>query len=212
MAPKELKELKEQLQELLDKGFIRPSVLPWGAAFLFVKKTDGTIRMYIDYRQLNKFTIKNKYSLPHIHDLFDQLQGARVFSKIDLHSRYHQSKIRLQCLFNHKQKDLNLRHQRWLEMLNDYDITMLYHPGKANVVANALIRRADRVQHDDARDVTIEDDGVLKMQGRICVPNVDVLQEFILEEAHRSRNFMDAGRSLSPARLGPEAGDSFDMR
>ncbi|XP_023773747.1 uncharacterized protein LOC111922420, partial [Cyanistes caeruleus] len=94
MAPAELKELKEQLQELLDKGFIRPSVSPWGAPVLFVKKKDGTMRMCIDYRQLNKATIKNKYPLPRIDDLFDQLQGARVFSKIDLRSGYHQLKIR----------------------------------------------------------------------------------------------------------------------
>jgi hypothetical protein len=94
MAPAELKELKEQLQELLDKGFIRPSVSPWGAPVLFVKKKDGTMRMCIDYRELNKITVKNKYPLPRIDDLFDQLQGAQIFSKIDLRSGYHQLKIR----------------------------------------------------------------------------------------------------------------------
>ena len=76
MAPAELKELKEQLQELLDKGFIRPSTSPWGAPVLFVKKKDGTFRLCIDYRELNKVTIKNKYPLPRIDDLFDQLQGV----------------------------------------------------------------------------------------------------------------------------------------
>jgi len=94
MAPAELKELKEQLQELLDKGFIRPSVSPWGAPVLFVKKKDGTMRMCIDYQELNKITIKNKYPLPHIDDLFDQLQGAQIFSKIDLRLGYHQLKLR----------------------------------------------------------------------------------------------------------------------
>jgi len=89
MAPAELKELKEQLEDLLKKGFIRPSVSPWGAPVLFVKKKDGTMRMCIDYRQLNKVTVKNKYPLPRIDDLFDQLQGASVFSKIDLRSGYH---------------------------------------------------------------------------------------------------------------------------
>ena len=93
MAPLELKELKTQLQELLDKGFIRPSVSPWGAPVLFVKKKDGTLRLCIDYRQLNKVTVKNKYPLPRVDDLFDQLQGAQVFSKIDLRSGYHQLKI-----------------------------------------------------------------------------------------------------------------------
>ena len=94
MAPAELKELKGQLQDLLSKGFIRPSVSPWGAPVLFVKKKDGTMRICIDYRQLNKVTVKNKYPLPRIDDLFDQLQGALLFSKIDLRSGYHQLKIR----------------------------------------------------------------------------------------------------------------------
>ena len=80
----ELKELKEQLQDLLDRGSIRPSVSPWGAPVLFVNKKDGALRLYIDYRELNKVTIKNKYPLPRIDDLFDQLQGASVFSKLDL--------------------------------------------------------------------------------------------------------------------------------
>ena len=78
MAPMKLKELKTQLQDLVDKGFIRPSVSPWGAPVLFVKKKDGTMRLCIDYRQLNKVTVKNRYPLPRIDDLFDQLQGASV--------------------------------------------------------------------------------------------------------------------------------------
>jgi len=94
MAPTELKELKEQLQELLDRGFIRPSVSPWGAPVLFVKKKDGSMRMCIDYRELNRVTIKNKYPLPRIDDLFDQLKGASIFSKIDLLSGYHQLKVK----------------------------------------------------------------------------------------------------------------------
>lgn len=80
-----------QLQELLDKGYVRPSVSPWGAPVLFVKKKDGTLRMCMDYRQLNKLTIKNKYPLQRIDDLFDQVRGAKVFSKIDLRSGYHQT-------------------------------------------------------------------------------------------------------------------------
>ena len=78
----------------MDRGFIRPSISPWGAPVLFVKKKDDTWRLCIDYRQLNKVTIRNRYPLPQIDDLFDQLQGARVFSKIDLRSRYHQLRIR----------------------------------------------------------------------------------------------------------------------
>ena len=74
MAPAKLKELKVQLQELLDKGFVRPSVSPWGAPVLFMKNKDGTLRMCINYRQINKVTVKNKYPLPRIEDLFDQLK------------------------------------------------------------------------------------------------------------------------------------------
>ena len=94
MALDELKELKMQLQDLVDKGFIRPSISLWGTQVLFVKKNDGTMRLCIDYRQLNKVMIKNKYLLPRIDDLFDQLQGASVFLKIGLRSGYYQLKIR----------------------------------------------------------------------------------------------------------------------
>ncbi|TYK21995.1 DNA/RNA polymerases superfamily protein [Cucumis melo var. makuwa] len=94
MAPSELKELKMQLQELVDKGYIRPSVSSWGAPVLFVKKEDCTLRLCINYRQLNKVTIRNKYPLSRIDDLFDQLRGATLFFKIDLRSRYHQLKVR----------------------------------------------------------------------------------------------------------------------
>ncbi|GKA41052.1 putative nucleotidyltransferase, ribonuclease H [Tanacetum coccineum] len=94
LAPSEMKELSEQLKELSDKGFIRPSSSPWGALVLFVKKKDGSFRMCIDYRELNKLTVKNRYPLPRIDDLFDQLQGSSVYSKIDLRSGYHQLRVR----------------------------------------------------------------------------------------------------------------------
>jgi hypothetical protein len=94
MAPAELAELKEQLRDLQQKGYIRPSSSPWGAPVLFVKKKDGSMRMCVDYRSLNEVTIKNKYPLPRIDDLFDQLKGAKYFSKIDLRSGYHQLKIK----------------------------------------------------------------------------------------------------------------------
>ena len=98
MAPMELKELKKQLEELLDKGFIRPSTSPWGAPVLFVKKKDGSLRLCIDYRQLNRITVKNKYPLPRIDDLLDQLKGATVFSKIDLRSGYWQLRVEEQSI------------------------------------------------------------------------------------------------------------------
>ncbi|KAL0544901.1 hypothetical protein IC582_020031 [Cucumis melo] len=94
MAPTELKELKVQLQELLDKGFIRSRVSPWGAPVLLVKKKDGSMRLCIYYRELNKVTVKNKYPLLRINDLFNQLQGDTMFSKIDLRSGYHQLRIK----------------------------------------------------------------------------------------------------------------------
>ncbi|GJZ75306.1 putative reverse transcriptase domain-containing protein [Tanacetum coccineum] len=93
-APSEKQELSNQLQELADRGFIRPSTSPWGAPVLFVKKKDGSFRMCIDYRELNKLTVKNRYPLPKIDELFDQLQGSSVYLKIDLRSGYHQLRVR----------------------------------------------------------------------------------------------------------------------
>ena len=94
MSPVEFQELKVQIQELLDKGFIRMSTSPWGAPVLFSKKKDKTLRLCIDYRQLNRVTIKNRYPLPRINDLFDKLRGARVYSKIDLCIGYHQLRVK----------------------------------------------------------------------------------------------------------------------
>ncbi|GJS44237.1 putative reverse transcriptase domain-containing protein [Tanacetum coccineum] len=94
LAPSEMQELSTQLQELSNKGFIRPSSSPWGTLILFFKKKDGSFRMYIDYRELNKLTVKNQCPLPRINDLFDQLKGSRVYSKIDLGSGYHQLRVR----------------------------------------------------------------------------------------------------------------------
>nr|GFA31570.1 putative reverse transcriptase domain-containing protein [Tanacetum cinerariifolium] len=94
LAPSKMKELAKQLKDLFDKGFIRPSSSPWGASVLFVKKKDGSFWMCIDYRELNKLTVKNRYPLPRIDDLFDQLQGSSVYSKIDLRSGYHQLRVR----------------------------------------------------------------------------------------------------------------------
>nr|GEY94088.1 putative reverse transcriptase domain-containing protein [Tanacetum cinerariifolium] len=245
LAPSEMKELSEQLQGLFDKGFIRPSSSPWGALVLFVKKKDGSFRMFIDYRELNKLKMKNRYQLPRIDDLFDQLQGSNIYSKIYLRSDYDQLRVReqdipkttFQTWYGHyefqvmpfgltnapavfmdlmnrmgikfnwgekeenafqliKQKlcsvpilalpegskdfmvycdashkglgavlmqrekviayasrqlkiheknytthDLELGQRRWLELLSDYDCDIRCHPGKANVVADALSRK-----------------------------------------------------------------------
>ncbi|GKD60695.1 putative reverse transcriptase domain-containing protein, partial [Tanacetum coccineum] len=93
LAPSKLEELSGQLKELQEKGFIRPSSSPWGVSVLFVKKKDGSFRMCIDYRELNKLTVKNRYPLPRIDDLFDQLQGSQFFSKIDLRYGYHHLRV-----------------------------------------------------------------------------------------------------------------------
>ncbi|GKC23649.1 hypothetical protein Tco_1025799, partial [Tanacetum coccineum] len=94
LAPSEMKELSVQLQELLEKGFIRLSSSPWGAPVLFVKEKDGSFRMCIDYRELNKLTVMNRYPLPRINNLFVQLQDSSVYSKIDLRSGYHLLRIK----------------------------------------------------------------------------------------------------------------------
>jgi hypothetical protein len=94
MSTPELKELQMQLEELLKKGYIRPSVSPWGAPILFVKKNDGKLRLCIDFKQLNKVKVKNKYLLPRIDDIFDQLKDAKIFAKIDLRSIYHKVRIK----------------------------------------------------------------------------------------------------------------------
>nr|GEY49470.1 putative reverse transcriptase domain, ribonuclease H-like domain, aspartic peptidase domain protein [Tanacetum cinerariifolium] len=183
LAPSELKELSDQLKEFSKKGFIRPSSSPWGAPVLFVKKKDGSFRMCIDYRELNKLTVKNRYPLPRIDDLFDQLQGSSnkedheehlktilellkneklyaKFSKCDfwLESVHflghvidsddvHVDPAKVEAIRNWSapttptEKELNMRQRRWIELLSDYDCEIRYHPGKGNVVADALSRK-----------------------------------------------------------------------
>nr|GEY11437.1 reverse transcriptase domain-containing protein [Tanacetum cinerariifolium] len=238
LDPSEMKELSEQLKEFSDKGLIRPSSSPWGASVLFFKRKDGSFGMCIDYQKLNKLTVKNRYPLLRIDDLFDQLQGSNIYSKIDLRFGYHQLRVREQdvpktafrtrapilalpegsedfvvyCEASHKglgvvlmqrekviayasrqlkiheknytthylelgsmvfalklwrhylygtkctvftdhkslqhildQKELNIRQRRWIKLLSDYDCDIRYHPGKANVVADALSHK-ERVE------------------------------------------------------------------
>ncbi|KAA3487545.1 DNA/RNA polymerases superfamily protein [Gossypium australe] len=369
MAPKELVELKAQIQELLDLGFIHPSVSPWGTPVLFVKKKDGSMCMCIDYRQLNKLTIKNKYLLPRIDDLFDQFRGASVFSKIDFRSGYYQLRVKkadvykttfktrydhyeflvmpfglmnvpsafmdlmnrvfqpyldrfvvilrekqmyakfskcelwlrevmflghvvsaegirvdpqkIEAVLDWKQpktvskirsflglagvwkrvysdashvslgymlmkegkavvyasrqlktheanylthnlelaavNELNLRQRRSVELLKDYDCTIEYHLGKANVVADALSRRAVtdlramfaclnlfddgsllaelQIESGDTMDFGLNNEGVLYFCGRICVPKDTELRQSILQKAHSSPYAMHLGRN-----------------
>ncbi|GJV54446.1 putative reverse transcriptase domain-containing protein [Tanacetum coccineum] len=329
--PHEMKELSEQLQELFDKGFIRPSSSPWGAPVLFVKKKDGSFRMCIDYRELNKLTVKNRYPLSRIDDLFDQLQGSSIYSKIDLRSGYHQLRVREQghstrtafridkreheehlkailellkkeklyakfskcefwipkkgikfdwgekeenafqlikqklcsapilalpegsedfvvyCDASHKglgavlmqrekviayasrqctvftdhkslqhildQKELNMRQRRWLELLSDYDCDIRYHPGKANVVADALshvyleaqieAQKPENLVNEDVggiirRDIPKERlepraDGTLCLHGRSWLPCYGDLRSVIMHESHKSKYSIHPG-------------------
>ncbi|GJT11735.1 putative reverse transcriptase domain-containing protein [Tanacetum coccineum] len=327
LAPSEMKELSEQLQELSDKGFIRPSSSPWGALVLFVKKKDGSFRMCIDYRELNKLTVKNRYPLPRIDDLFDQLQGSSIYSKIDLRSGYHQLRVREQdipktafrtryghyefqvmpfrltnapaynfsvtsliaevsmwiqprsnlskirptpktsdrdppifsapilalpkgskdfvvyCDASHKglgvvlmQREkviayasrqlkiheknytthdlelgleLNMRQRRWLELLSDYDCDIRYHPGKANVVADALsqaqieAQKPENLVNEDVGGMIRKDipkeklepraDGTLCLHGRSWLPCYGDLRSVIMHESHKSKYSIHPG-------------------
>ena len=148
MDPIELKELKLQLQELLKKGFIRPSVSPWGAPVLFVKKKDGTLRLCTDYRQLNKLTLKNKYPLPIIDNLLNQLKGASIFSKIDLRSGYHQLKI----------KDTDVHKTTFRTRYGHYEfLVMLFGLTNAPAAFMDLMNRVFRSYVDQSVVVFIDD-------------------------------------------------------
>nr|GEU48850.1 putative reverse transcriptase domain-containing protein [Tanacetum cinerariifolium] len=136
LAPSEMQELSDQLQELADRDFIRPSTSPWGAPILFVKKKDGSFKIFIDYRELNKLIVKNNYPLPRIDDLFDQLQETLLYGTKCTVFTNHKSLQHILDL-----KELNMRQRRWLELLADYDGEIRYHTEKENVVADALSRK-----------------------------------------------------------------------
>jgi hypothetical protein len=120
MTPKELAELKVQLNELLDTGYIRPSSSPWGCLALFMKKKDQSLRLCVDYRLLNVVTVKNKYSLPRIDILFDQLAGAKVFSMVDLRLGYHQIKI---CLKDIPKTAFSTRYELYEYLVMSFGFT-----------------------------------------------------------------------------------------
>nr|XP_016491152.1 PREDICTED: uncharacterized protein LOC107810837 [Nicotiana tabacum] len=153
MAPAELKELKVQSKDLLDKGFIRPSVSPWGTPILFVRKNDGSLRMFIDYRQLNKVTIKNNYPLPIIDDLFDQIQGTQCYSKIDLRLGYHQLKNRAESSLVAEVKEKHFSDPYLLQL-------------------NEGIHKHKTTTFEQGGEY-----GNLRYRGRLCFPGIDGLRE-----------------------------------
>ncbi|GKE21375.1 putative reverse transcriptase domain-containing protein, partial [Tanacetum coccineum] len=193
-------ELSGQLKELQDKGFIRPSSSPWGAPILFVKKKDGSFRMCIDYRELNKLTVKNRYPLPRIDDLFDQLQGSQFFLKIDLRSdTFHTWR----CMRMGHSKTAFLKGEPVMEFLSsqtlkvglgtaksencnakflsvgicDYDCEIRYHPGKANMVADALSRK-ERVKPKRVRAMNMILQSSIK--DRILAAQKDAVDKFVV--------------------------------
>nr|GEY46661.1 reverse transcriptase domain-containing protein [Tanacetum cinerariifolium] len=310
LASSKMKKLSDQLQELSEKGFIRPSSSPWGAPILFVKKKDGSFRMCIDYQELNKLTVKNRYPLPRIDDLFDQLQGSSIYSKIDLRldsrgiyvdpakiesindwassktpteirqflglvdyfrrfiegfsriakpmTKLTQKKVmfdgiheknytthdlelgaivlalkiwrhylygtKCTVFINHKslqhildQKELNMRQRHWLELLSDYDCEIRYHPGKANVVADALTnfkaqteaKKPENLKKEDVGGILIENskdpkkfkkekleprtDETLCFNNRSWLPCYGDLRALIMHESHKSKYSVHPG-------------------
>ncbi|GJW68729.1 putative reverse transcriptase domain-containing protein [Tanacetum coccineum] len=256
-----LEELSGQLKELQDKGFIRPSSSPWGAPILFVKKKDGSLKMYIDYRELNKLTIKNRYPLPRIDDLFDQLQGSQYFSiwtldpsKIEAVKNWKAprtpsegeeqenafqtlkdklcnapvlalldgpedfvvycdaSGLGLGCVLMQRGKviayasrqlkiheknytTLDLELGAVIELFSDYDCEIRYHPGKANVVADALSRK-ERVKPKRRgiyEMIELRSDGALYYLDRIWVPLKGDVRTLIIDEAHKSKYSVHTG-------------------
>ncbi|GJT42987.1 putative reverse transcriptase domain-containing protein [Tanacetum coccineum] len=252
LAPSEMQELSEQLQELQDKGFIWPSHSQWEAPILFVKKKDGSFRICIDYRELNKLTIKNRYPVPRIDDLMiisrrmrsehDMGHGLSLhvslknFSKIakpltsltqknqkyewglgcvlmqrdkviayasrqlkSHEKNYTTHDLDLQHIFD--QKELNMRQRRWLELFSDYECEIKYHPGKANVVVDALTQgEAFKDENVIAKGLNGTDqqmekreDGSLHYMDRIWVPLVGGVRTKIMDEAHKTRYFVHPG-------------------
>ncbi|GJT82506.1 putative reverse transcriptase domain-containing protein [Tanacetum coccineum] len=217
LAPSEMKELAEQLQELTDKGFIRPSSSPWGAPVLFVKKKDGSFRMCIDYRELNKLTVKNRYPLPRIDDLFDQLQGSSIYSKIDLRSGYHQLRVREEDIpktafrtrYGHYEfqvmsfgltnapavfMDLMNRH----ECANSLKYTYMYDArhgqrDKAWFKGWSLGLRVLYLEKLRTEKLEPRADGTMCLNGRSWLPCYGDLRTVIMHESHKSKYSIHPG-------------------
>ncbi|GJY42729.1 putative reverse transcriptase domain-containing protein [Tanacetum coccineum] len=181
LAPSEMKELSEQLKELSDKGFIRPSSSPWGAPVLFVKKKDGSFRMCIDYRELNKLTVKNRYPLPRIDDLFDQLQGSSIYSKIDLRTS--------KCIEEHLKYKIGVVKFEELYATNFPSVNFGFpkYSSSVHVIDNKAFK-AIRTEKLEPRT-----DGTLCLNGRSWLPCYDDLRTVIMHESHKSKYSIHPG-------------------
>ncbi|KAK8681400.1 hypothetical protein V6N13_053804 [Hibiscus sabdariffa] len=209
MAPIELKELKKQLEELQGKGFIRPSTSPWGAPILFVKKKDGTMRLCIDYRQLNRFTIKNKYPLPRIEDFFDQLRDASVFSKIDLRSSYYQMKV----------KDADVPKTAFRTRYGHFEfLVMPFGLTNAPTASMDLMNRVFKLYLDNQRNHGISEEG--SDNSRLVISEESLPLTKLLQKDQpfewwedRQRSFDKLKQALThaPVLIQPEPGKEFTV-
>nr|GEX23451.1 reverse transcriptase domain-containing protein [Tanacetum cinerariifolium] len=176
-----MKELSEQLQELSDKGFIRPSSSPWGSSVLFVKKKDGSFMMCIDYRELNKLTVKNRYPLLRIDDLFDQLQGSSIYSKIDLRSGYHHLRVHEQDIPKTAE---GKRNGRCIELSSDRSP----EENLENEDVGGMIRNDIPKEKLEPRA-----DGTLCLSGSCWLPFYGDLRSVIMHESHKSKHSIHLG-------------------
>nr|GEZ88594.1 putative reverse transcriptase domain-containing protein [Tanacetum cinerariifolium] len=198
LAPFEMKGLSKQLQELSDKGFIRPNSLLWGSPVLFVKKKDGSFRMCIDYRELNKLTVKNCYPLPRIDDLFYQLQGSSIYSKIDLRSGYHQLKDEkeheehlkaiLELLKEEKLYAKFSKCEFWILKILEAQIEALKPKNLEKEDVGGMIRTDIPKERLKPRT-----DGTLCLHGRSWLPCYDDLRSVIMHESHKSKYSIHPG-------------------
>ncbi|GJT09712.1 putative reverse transcriptase domain-containing protein [Tanacetum coccineum] len=191
LSPSEMKELSEQLKELSDKGFIRPSSSPWGAPVLFVKKKDGSFRMCIDYQELNKLTVKNRYPLPRIDDLFDQLQGSSVYSKIDLRSGVFRQFFGLTWVSLpkiHVKKDFQGARSRMASLYSE-------RKNIKNIEVGGYVRLENSKDTGEIRTEKLEPraDGTLCFNGRSWLPCYGDLRTVIMHESHKSKYSIHPG-------------------
>ncbi|GJU04071.1 putative reverse transcriptase domain-containing protein [Tanacetum coccineum] len=216
VAPSEMKELSEQLQELSDKGFIRPSSSAWGAPILFVKKKDGSFRMCIDYRKLNKLTVKNHYPLSRIGDLFDQLQGSNIYSKIDMRSGYHRLRVQEQDIpktafrtryghYKFQVMPFGLINASAIEPLRVRALIMTISLDLPKRILEAQIEahKPKNLVNEDVGGIIRKDipkkrlephaDGTLCLQGRSWLPCYGDLRSVIMHESHKSKYSIHPG-------------------